>query len=130
MIMDKRNRTGERHILSVGALGVMVFFAFGSVSDSSQEFGNNEEIRLTPVADAADVSGTGLPECDAYLKQYRCFLEKSGVGSDAADSAEKAYKQSVEQAQSFGMAMATQAITDACKQTADSMREQFEKQGC
>ena len=63
----------KRHLFSVGALGVMVFFAFGSVSgDMETEFGDLEEILEEAAVEAAaeeavavDAGGTGIAECDA-----------------------------------------------------------------
>mgnify|MGYP001500765978 CR=1 FL=1 len=124
--MDKRN------LISIGALGVMVFFAFGSVPDEDAEFAFEPEVKgaATEEVVATDSAGTGVAECDAYLKRYRCYLNKSGIGTSAADMAEKSYKDSIQQASSLGGDIAKKAIADSCKQSEDAMKAQFEDGGC
>ena len=129
----------KRHLFSVGALGVMIFFAFGSVSgDMETEFGELEEILEeaavdAAVEDAADAgsSGTGIAECDAYLQRYRCFLGKLGGDTSAADMAEKSFKDSLSQVGSGpGSDMVKKAVADSCTQALNTIESQFADQGC
>jgi hypothetical protein len=124
----------NRNLISMGALGVMVFFAFGSVSgDVDSEFGEMEDI-MKEIAEenavATPASGTGLAECDAYIERYRCYLNKSGVGTDVADQAEKSYTDSIKQAGALGGDVARKAIAESCTTTADAMKDQFDESGC
>jgi len=126
----------KRHLFSVGALGVMVFFAFGSVSDptDSPTFENldSPELELAIEAEAAaETDGTGIAECDAYLERYRCFLGKLGGDTSAADMAEKSFKDSLSQVGSGpGSDMVKKAVADSCSQAVGSMESQLKDQGC
>lgn len=129
----------KRHLFSVGALGVMVFFAFGSVSgDTETAFDVMEETMedaaveaVAEEAVAADASGTGIAACDEYLKRYRCFLGKLGGDTSAADMAEKSFKDSLSQVgDGPGSDMVKKAVADSCTQAVGSIESQFADQGC
>lgn len=122
--MDKRN------IISIGALGCITFFAFGSVSEDDVQITRPE---IVTEAVEASVDGTpdsiGLAECDAYIKRYRCYLTKKGLGTQAAEQTAKSYKQTLEQTKGMGD-VGKKAISQACTQGEDSMKAMFEAEGC
>jgi hypothetical protein len=122
--MDKRSG------LSVSALAVMIFFAFGSV--------DTDEMATAPTATnpasvdkkstpAASASETGVAECDAYIKRYRCFLGKLGGDTSAADQMVQGYMTGL----SAGPSDQTRKIiADSCTQAMTMMSDQLDKQGC
>jgi len=122
--MDKRN------LISIGALGAMVFFAFGSVDEGDSDFSTINLERPADVAPAAAApasagGGTGIAECDEYLKRYRCYLGKLGQDTSSADQMESGYKQ--------GAALSPDSkkmIGDSCTQALDMMKSSLDQQGC
>ena len=102
------------------------------------EFGDLEEILEEAAVEAAaedavavDAGGTGIAECDAYLKRYRCFLGKLGGDTSAADMAEKSFKDSLSQVGSGpGSDMVKKAVADSCTQALNTIESQFADQGC
>ena len=130
----------KKNLVSVSALGVMVFFAFGSTGSTttvtySDDFNSSAGGEAAPVAaDAAPAASsggaTGIPECDAYLAKYRCFLKSMNQPTDAADQMEKTWKDSISNLPAAGADIGKKAIADGCKQSTSSMETQFSNAGC
>ena len=126
----------KKHLFSTGALGVMIVFAFGSVGDLDGLETEFEEISAEVNTDAeakpagAASGTTGIAECDEYIKRYRCFLEKMGQPSSAADQMEKTWSDALGSTSGAGADIAKKAMADSCKQSLGSIEAQFTAQGC
>jgi hypothetical protein len=71
---------------------------------------------------------TGIPECDAYLLEYRCFLEKTMGNPSQADQTASTVAESYKKAASNPLARST--VAQSCSETQVTMQAQFLAAGC
>jgi len=69
---------------------------------------------------------TGIAECDAYMKIYKCYLGK--LPAAAKGPAESAYKKTIEAwkkgiAAAMGTGAAKKAIADGCKKAVEAFKK-------
>jgi hypothetical protein len=75
------------------------------------------------MGDAMDAAAgdTGVAECDAFLKQYKCVVSKMPAGKEAAEQAMKTMTDAWKQAAANPQAKA--ALADTCKKAAEAQKQ-------
>ena len=78
-----------------------------------------------PGSDSAGEGGTGVPECDAYLRAVDRYLQCDKIPQEARD----AMKDSIEQ-QREAFRAAGSAAADGCREASDAIKQTADAVGC
>ncbi len=112
----------------MGALGLIVFFVFGSTTSTTTVPEAKGPTRITDATAAG--SSIGIPECDEFIARWRCFLGKTGVSTKPADDMEEIWKKSYDNIPESSKKMGLNTLVGACKQSTSDMEAQFSGEGC